>query len=281
MAKYIISILAFVLYAGICEWIYLCKITKLWCPGQKTEIVAQPVTTDPIIFDWSKEQPDTTSFFAAYKQQLLSSNLKDSILEITGYFTLEELGGDEKKELGMERAKLIRNLFPEIPDSLIKISQLRVTEYPTDPGHPFRAAKLVWIPKISEADATGKPDDYEIDQVLKDRAVINFPYKSSDRIKSDVLETYLKDLARQLISSGDQVTLTGFTDNIGGEAYNIELSSKRAKEIEALLIEYGVPKIQIKTVAKGSAITVESNDTEAGRAKNRRVEVERSKKTLQ
>ena len=282
MAKYIISILAFTAYAGVCEYIYLCHITQVWCPGQKTEVAAIDTTlTDPIIFDWSKAQPETTAFFDDYKKKILESNLKDSILEITGYFTSEELGGDDNKELGFERARLIRALFPEIPDSLISLNQLRVNEYPNDPGRPFAAAKLMWKPKPTKAPANVPEAEITIEQVLPDREVINFPYKSSDRIKSETLETYLKNLAAQLISSVDQLTLTGFTDNIGSDEYNMNLSLQRTQDIKALLVQYGVPETQIKTVGKGRKGPVGDNNTEEGRARNRRVEVDRIRKPVQ
>jgi outer membrane protein OmpA-like peptidoglycan-associated protein len=68
------------------------------------------------------------------------------------------------------------------------------------------------------------------------------------------------------------VLVNGHTDNVGEENYNFELSAKRADTAKAALIKYQVAKERINTWGLGMRHPIASNETEEGRAKNRRVE---------
>ena len=66
--------------------------------------------------------------------------------------------------------------------------------------------------------------------------------------------------------------IRGYTDNQGDEASNKELSKQRAETVRKFLIEKGVTA-QLQTKGLGAAAPKESNETEAGRRRNRRIEV--------
>lgn len=70
-----------------------------------------------------------------------------------------------------------------------------------------------------------------------------------------------------------RVRLEGYTDNTGDSASNKQLSLDRANAIQALLIQGGVDPARISTDGWGDEKPVASNDTEEGRAKNRRTEL--------
>lgn len=72
---------------------------------------------------------------------------------------------------------------------------------------------------------------------------------------------------------GVRISIIGFTDSIGTEAYNLRLSQRRADATASYLIAQGVPASQIVTEGLGEAEPRASNQTEAGRAQNRRVEI--------
>jgi outer membrane protein OmpA-like peptidoglycan-associated protein len=68
-----------------------------------------------------------------------------------------------------------------------------------------------------------------------------------------------------------KVQVEGYTDSVGGDAYNQKLSENRANAVHDFLIQNGVPAANVTSVGYGKADPVAPNDTAAGRAKNRRV----------
>jgi outer membrane protein OmpA-like peptidoglycan-associated protein len=73
---------------------------------------------------------------------------------------------------------------------------------------------------------------------------------------------------------GLKVFIVGHTDNVGGYDYNTGLSQRRAKSVvDRLVQQYGIAADRLKPVGAGLIAPVASNDDEAGRAKNRRVEI--------
>ncbi|MGX9937195.1 OmpA family protein [Advenella kashmirensis] len=83
----------------------------------------------------------------------------------------------------------------------------------------------------------------------------------------------LDQYAQQLKASGKSVQLVGFADESGSEPGNEALSKRRAESVKAYLILRGVPDQQIQADGQGTQAPVADNTTEAGRAKNRRVEI--------
>lgn len=65
----------------------------------------------------------------------------------------------------------------------------------------------------------------------------------------------------------------GHTDNIGGEQFNQKLSEQRAQTVRDYLVSQGIPDASVTSTGKGFSMPVASNDTAAGRQKNRRVEI--------
>lgn len=78
------------------------------------------------------------------------------------------------------------------------------------------------------------------------------------------------DLMKQ--KSGMRVEISGHADATGPEDYNMILSEQRAKAVSRHLVEKGIDTNRIETVFFGETKPIESNDTPAGRKKNRRVE---------
>jgi len=94
-------------------------------------------------------------------------------------------------------------------------------------------------------------------------------------IKADVVPA-LDEAVKVLNMHPDlKVEIQGHTDNIGTPEYNQKLSERRANAVRDYLIGAGIAPSRIKTVGFGMTKPVASNDTAAGRAKNRRVEFRR------
>jgi outer membrane protein OmpA-like peptidoglycan-associated protein len=70
-----------------------------------------------------------------------------------------------------------------------------------------------------------------------------------------------------------KLQVEGFTDNVGGDAYNQGLSERRADAVKAYLTNQGVPDSNIVARGYGKSEPIASNDSAAGRQQNRRVEL--------
>jgi outer membrane protein OmpA-like peptidoglycan-associated protein len=84
----------------------------------------------------------------------------------------------------------------------------------------------------------------------------------------------IDQLAQFLVEHPDRrVQIDGFTDSVGTDAYNEELSQRRADSVKSALISRGVEPSRIGTEGYGKAYPVASNSDSGGRQLNRRVEV--------
>jgi len=69
------------------------------------------------------------------------------------------------------------------------------------------------------------------------------------------------------------IEVAGHTDSVGSDQYNQQLSERRANSVAAYLASHGVDRSRMVTIGAGEAHPVATNDTDAGRAQNRRVEI--------
>lgn len=84
----------------------------------------------------------------------------------------------------------------------------------------------------------------------------------------------LDDVARTLTEYNQTIVeVAGHTDSVGSDAYNNDLSMRRAQSVANYLAGRGVMQQRLITVGAGESRPIASNDTEAGRAQNRRVEI--------
>ena len=101
---------------------------------------------------------------------------------------------------------------------------------------------------------------------------ILFPFNSTDILPAG--KSNLQELANSLQKyPNSDILIVGHTDSVGTDAYNLDLSQRRAQAASSYLQTLGVPATRIRTAGKGEAEPVVSNDTEEGRQKNRRVEI--------
>lgn len=105
-----------------------------------------------------------------------------------------------------------------------------------------------------------------------------------DSVLFDFDEYDLKEDAKQTLSEISEtlkqfkqdveIVINGHTDNVGNAQYNMDLSEKRAEEVKNYLIDQGdLAQASFTTKGYGDTRPIASNDTEAGQAKNRRVEI--------
>lgn len=97
-----------------------------------------------------------------------------------------------------------------------------------------------------------------------DRAVI----KLEGRAKLNSLVTAIGTIDLEVVIA------VGHTDSVGTDAYNQKLGQRRADAVKAYLVSQGVAANRVYTESRGESQPVADNKIAAGRAKNRRVEVE-------
>jgi len=69
------------------------------------------------------------------------------------------------------------------------------------------------------------------------------------------------------------IVVAGHTDSTGSNAYNQQLSERRAESVARYLLSKGVIEARIESVGFGEDHPIADNSTDAGRALNRRVEL--------
>ena len=101
---------------------------------------------------------------------------------------------------------------------------------------------------------------------------ISFDFNSA-MVKPE-MRTELQQVAAVLGSYPSTVVgVFGHTDNVGSEAVNQRLSEQRAASVAGSLESFGVPAARVQTKGFAYNQPIASNDTDEGRAKNRRVEI--------
>lgn len=101
---------------------------------------------------------------------------------------------------------------------------------------------------------------------------ILFPFNSTEILPAG--KANLQELANSLQKyPNSDILIVGHTDSVGTDSYNLDLSQRRAQAASAYLQSVGVPGSRLRPVGRGEAEPVQSNDTDEGRARNRRVEI--------
>jgi flagellar motor protein MotB len=90
----------------------------------------------------------------------------------------------------------------------------------------------------------------------------------------DESKAELGQLAQFMRDNPDiKIRITGHTDNIGKQAYNLDLSQDRARAVANYLLNEGITMSRVSYKGMGASEPVAGNDTEDGRAQNRRTEL--------
>jgi len=114
-------------------------------------------------------------------------------------------------------------------------------------------------------------DEYGCEKVIRLDLGVNFAFDSSE-----INSTYsdkIQSVANFMSEHPDySVRLEGNTDSRGSDEYNQKLSERRAAAVAKALMHFGVSADKITTVGLGEKNPIASNDTDAGRAQNRRVD---------
>ncbi|EKB57660.1 OmpA family protein [Bergeyella zoohelcum] len=108
-------------------------------------------------------------------------------------------------------------------------------------------------------------------RVTFSESLINFAFDSANL--SVASKQNLDKMAKILKDNPDtNINIYGHTDSKGSDSYNQKLSERRAAAVKSYLVAKGISSGRMYTQGMGESSPVASNDTDAGRAQNRRVE---------
>jgi outer membrane protein OmpA-like peptidoglycan-associated protein len=118
----------------------------------------------------------------------------------------------------------------------------------------------------------------EVSRTADNQLKINIPSDVSFDTGSAAIKPQLREVLDPFAASlhndpTAQITVIGHTDSTGSDAINNPLSLDRAQSVRDYLAARGVSATRIQTLGRGDREPVASNNTEAGRAMNRRVEI--------
>lgn len=108
--------------------------------------------------------------------------------------------------------------------------------------------------------------------------LVNLPNEITFDVDQTVIKpefrTSLAKIAETLVEyESSAVDIIGHTDSTGSDAYNDDLSQRRADRVAGFLTQRGVIRERIIAFGEGEAFPIATNDTAEGRAQNRRVEI--------
>ena len=143
----------------------------------------------------------------------------------------------------------------------VLVSDLNVARYSNEEAKPTPEKLGIGVKKTKEGMKLTVPE-----KVLFDfnRFTLKPEAKEALSVVGDIIREH----------PAKQIVVTGYTDNVGSDAYNLKLSLQRAQSVADYLIYCEKMKPGLFTITgKGKTNPVASNATEEGRAKNRRVEI--------
>ena len=124
-------------------------------------------------------------------------------------------------------------------------------------------------PQVAESPPPAAQDEVI---VLSDQGDVLFAFDSAEL--TPAAQSALTEIAGRLSgASMVSVNVVGHTDSVGSEDYNQRLSERRAMSVKDYLASQGVPRDKLTAEGLGENQPVADNDSEEGRAKNRRVEI--------
>ncbi|WP_419868418.1 OmpA family protein [Chryseobacterium sp. CT-SW4] len=108
-------------------------------------------------------------------------------------------------------------------------------------------------------------------KITLNESIVNFDFDSS--ALTATAKNNLDKLSEVLINNPDtNINIYGHTDSKGSDSYNLSLSERRAESVKSYLSAKGIASSRLFAKGEGESQPVASNETDEGRAKNRRVE---------
>lgn len=206
-------------------------------------------------------------------QTYLSEN-KNKSVEITGLFTASETNRSAFPNLGIARATAVKNYMVSKGISSTQLHTFgKLSEGLVPEGKVYHGPVEY---KIATADdVMTKASEEELKNLSKkikaNPLVLYFAFgensidlTEAQRIKISDISTYLDKV------EGASIRVIGHSDNVGSGEVNLQMGHDRANFVKEYLVSNGIPERKITSGSRGPDQPIADNNTEAGRAKNRR-----------
>ncbi|WP_299891501.1 OmpA family protein [uncultured Lacinutrix sp.] len=213
------------------------------------------------------------------KIERLSTYLKDNpgkTVDITGHYTSGEKNNTVFPNLGLARANSVKNYFVSHGMSSKDINTFGKLNDDLVPDENY-----IYYGPATYKIGTIDPDDTSAADALK---------QLGEEIKADPLVLYFDSGAASISLTANQrekvakmvryvdkvdtsISVIGHTDNTGNRDANIKLGKNRAEFVKTYLVQNGISANKISTSSKGPDKPIADNNTDEGKAKNRRVVV--------
>jgi len=214
--------------------------------------------------DGKVEIPQTMVGFKDSIYNYLNNNQGKELLISANYLK------SEGAPVGLNRANFLKSLLVNEakinPNRIVPKAVL--SDYSYDDNEKYGEGIALLFRNISKENKQALTQSITTKTLYTDFASTTF--------KADkTLRSYALELKNHLQNNPTKkVSLTGYTDNVGRADLNYKLGLKRANQVLKYLVSEGVTKSKITAKSKGETNPVATNDTEEGRAKNRRIFIE-------
>jgi len=286
MRNFLLAFLIFLGWSIFGIWYYTCK-TKNLCierpePTENVETKIVPnnlfVTTEngTTIFEFDHQLqinnkngqihvPNNMMNFRDSLFAYLNQN-QDKELVIQGLYKSREV--DSNGSFGLQRASFIKNMLVDYGVNSNRISVKAVQEgYKYDTNGVFNGGIKMLVNTVS------KEREVEIEKSITNK-MLYADFGSEVFVPDNTLKAYAAELKNYLARHPDKVvSIIGHTDNVGNENGNLFVGEQRALNVKNYFISQGIDSEKLKNSSKGETAPITSNDTEEGRAKNRRIEI--------
>jgi OmpA-OmpF porin, OOP family len=195
-------------------------------------------------------------------------------ITITGYYKTNEKNTTSFENLGLARAEEVKKylLSKGIDEkNILTRSQAEETLVfsPADTlvggiTFAFNNAAVTEVTKATEV----KDDLFEPRTVYFNTGQNTLPVDASFSEYIEKAKIYLQS------HSDKKLIVTGYTDNVGNEDFNLNLSKRRAAFVKSELANKGIANDHMESVGKGMADPIADNSTDEGKEKNRRVTIQ-------
>lgn len=191
----------------------------------------------------------------------------DRILLLTGQYQNAETNNCTGDNLGVARAETVRQL---LVDKGVDNSQIRLAS--SDESLVDLVDNKI-MGGVAYSFING--DLIDVEQRLRESNITLYFDTNAENILLDAdQERYFDDLKYLLNRNSDiNALVTGHTDDVGSSSGNRRLSRKRAETVRDFMVDRGIFADQIVSKGMGPDEPIANNNTEEGRAQNRRVEI--------